>query len=104
MPGLVVHEHHARHLHYDLRLEMEGVLKSWGPSMNPSDKRLAIMVEDHPLDYASFEGTIPEGQYGAGTVSIWDKGTYKLIRGDIGSRRLELILQGKRLLTLTVKN
>jgi len=112
LPVFVVQEHSATNLHYDFRLELDGVLKSWavpkGPSMNPEDKRLAVMVEDHPYDYKDFEGTIEEG-YGAGTVIVWDNGTYeaadsankedteKSVRSGLRKGHVDFILHGKKL-------
>lgn len=101
MALFVVHEHHARHLHYDLRLEIGGALKSWavpkGPSTDPKVKRLAVHVDDHDLSYGSFEGVIPEGQYGAGTVRIWDKGRFTLKAGSVPEGKLEFTLFGEKL-------
>ena len=97
--SFVVHEHHARHLHFDLRLERDGVLKSWAvPKGIPEatgEKHLAVHVEDHPLEYGTFEGTIPEGEYGAGTVSIWDSGTYDTLVWK--EDKVEVVFHGNRL-------
>lgn len=106
MAIFVIHEHHASHLHFDLRLEMDGALKSWavpkGPSMDPAHKRLAVQVDDHALEYGRFEGTIPEGEYGAGEVYIWDKGEFLLKSGGAGQGSLEFALKGSKLKGLFV--
>jgi bifunctional non-homologous end joining protein LigD len=100
----IVHEHHSTRLHSDFRLEIAGVLKSWaipkGPSMNPADKRLAVMVEDHPSEYGDFEGIIPQGHYGAGPVLIWDSGEFQTEDDSamgLKKGRLSFTLNGKKL-------
>jgi bifunctional non-homologous end joining protein LigD len=108
----VIQKHAASHLHFDLRLELDGVMKSWavpkGPSLDPAVKRLAMQVEDHPIEYNAFEGTIPKGEYGGGTVMIWDRGTYDYggddeLEGEAGLREgyrrgdFKFVLHGKRL-------
>lgn len=103
--SFIVQKHDATRLHYDFRLEMDGVLKSWavtrGPSLDPEDKRLAVRTEDHPLSYATFEGTIPKGEYGGGTVMLWDEGTWEPVPGksarDLEKGHLHFILHGQRM-------
>jgi bifunctional non-homologous end joining protein LigD len=100
----VIQKHAARRLHYDLRLELDGVMKSWavtrGPSLDPGEKRLAVQVEDHPIEYNNFEGTIPQGEYGGGTVMIWDRGRW-IAEGDphqgYAEGRLDFVLEGEKL-------
>ena len=104
-PVFVVQKHDATRLHYDFRLEHDGVLWSWavpkGPSMDPQDKRLAVHVEDHPLDYAGFEGAIPKGEYGGGTVEVWDRGTWDAVgddpADDLARGEMKFTLAGSRL-------
>jgi bifunctional non-homologous end joining protein LigD len=105
-PRFVVQRHDARSLHFDFRLEIDGVLVSWsvpkGPSLDPGERRLAIRTEDHPLGYLDFEGVIPKGEYGGGTVIVWDKGTYDNLSGEPAAKALEkghlkVELHGKKL-------
>src|SRR6202049_4571684 len=105
-PRFVIQKHAATRLHFDLRFELDGVFKSWavtrGPSLNPNDKRLAVEVEDHPLDYGDFEGTIPKGQYGGGTVQLWDRGYWQPLPGisaeaALKAGELKFELEGERL-------
>src|SRR5215217_4783983 len=104
----VIQKHAASHLHYDFRLELDGVMKSWavpkGPSLDPTQRRLAMEVEDHPIEYNTFEGTIPAGQYGGGTVMLWDHGTYDADSGGVDALRrgyergdMKFTLHGERL-------